>query len=83
MLWLVGLIVWSIELWGPIGSVNGNCNIYVNANEQTGASENTLAWLMQRSICQSWIAAWAFQLIGTVFLFWMMIMSFQVYRMDD
>ncbi|KAJ8064107.1 hypothetical protein OCU04_007942 [Sclerotinia nivalis] len=83
VLWLVGLIVWSIELWGPSGSVNGNCNLYVTANPQTGASTATLAWLMQHSICQSWIAAWAFMLIGVIFLFWMMIMSYQVYRMDD
>jgi len=31
---------------------------------------------------QSWKAAWAFQLIGTVFLFWMMIMSYRVYKDD-
>ncbi|APA13933.1 hypothetical protein SS1G_11278 [Sclerotinia sclerotiorum 1980 UF-70] len=83
VLWLVGLIVWSIELWGPSGSVNGNCNLYVTANPQTGASTATLAWLLQHSICQSWIAAWAFMLIGVIFLFWMLIMSYQVYRMDN
>ncbi|KAF7854510.1 uncharacterized protein EAF02_011685 [Botrytis sinoallii] len=83
VLWLVGLIVWSIELWGPTGNVNGNCNLYVTANPQSGPYSSTLAWLMQHSICQSWIAAWAFMLIGVVFLFWMMIMSYQVYRMDD
>lgn len=75
--------MWSIELWGPSGSVNGNCNLYVTANPQTGASTATLAWLLQHSICQSWIAAWAFMLIGVIFLFWMLIMSYQVYRMDN
>jgi hypothetical protein len=29
---------------------------------------------------QSWKAAWAFELIGTIFLLWMMIMSYQVYQ---
>lgn len=29
---------------------------------------------------QSWTAAWAFELVGDVFLFWMMIMAYQVYR---
>jgi hypothetical protein len=34
------------------------------------------------SIGQGWKAGWAFLLIGTVFLFWMMIMSYNVYRGD-
>jgi hypothetical protein len=29
---------------------------------------------------QTWTAAWAFELVGVVFLFWMMIMAYQVYR---
>jgi len=80
ILWIVGLIVISVQLWGPSGSVNGNCNIYVMGSAVTGSNEATLAWLEQKSICQSWTAAWAFQLVGCVFLLWMMIMSFQVYR---
>src|ERR1035441_10550301 len=47
VLWMVGLIVVSIELWGPTGSVNGNCNLYVNGQESSGVSVNTLAWLEQ------------------------------------
>lgn len=31
---------------------------------------------------QSWTAAWAFELVGCVFLLWMMIMAYQVYRDD-
>lgn len=54
ILWLVGLIVISIQLWGPVGSVNGNCQLYVV--NQKGASEgpngNALAWLEQSSICK-------------------------------
>lgn len=82
VLWMVGLIVVSIELWGPTGSVNGNCNLYVSGRQSTGASIETLAWLEQHSICQSWQAAWAFELVGCVFLLWMMIMAYQVYQDD-
>lgn len=80
VLWVVGLIVISIELWGPSGSINNNCQLYVNAQESKGQSINTLAWMEQHSICQSWTAAWAFMLVGDVFLLWMMIMAYQVYR---
>src|SRR3954467_8831572 len=79
VLWVVGLIVYSVQLWGPVGSVNGNCQLYVNGAEFKGASGNTLAWLQQKSICQSWIAAWAFMLVGSVFLMWMIVMAYQVY----
>jgi hypothetical protein len=102
ILWTVGLIVISIELWGPTGSVNSTCQLYVQAQASTGSSLNTLAYLEQHSICefgnamlcggrarlageanfaigQSWTAAWAFELVGVVFLLWMMIMAYQVY----
>jgi len=82
VLWVVGLIVISIELWGPSGSVNNNCQLYVSALSTTGQSTNTLAWLEQHSICQSWTAAWSFMLVGDVFLLWMMIMAYQVYNDD-
>ena len=49
---MVGLIVISIELWGPAGSVSNNCQLYVNGRESTGASTQTLAWLEQDSICE-------------------------------
>lgn len=99
ILWMVGLIVISIQLWGPSG-VNGNCNIYVNGRSYTGPNVNTLAYLEQHSICkyfsrrlgklimanlcagQSWQAQWAFELVGCVFLLWMMIMAYQVYQDD-
>ncbi|KFY23505.1 hypothetical protein V493_05820 [Pseudogymnoascus sp. VKM F-4281 (FW-2241)] len=50
ILWLVGLIVISIELWGPQGDINGNCSLYVGGQESRGQSVETLAWLMQDSI---------------------------------
>lgn len=84
VLWLVGLIVISLQLWGPSGSVNGNCNLYVTGDSVTGTSNAlaTLAWLEQKSICSAWMAAWAFALVGDVFLGWMIIMAYQVYRDD-
>jgi len=82
VLWLVGLIVVSVELWGPTGSIASDCNTDVSNNEFKGQSVATLAWLEQNSICQSWRASWAFQLIGVIFLLWMMVMSYQVYRDD-
>jgi len=52
ILWLVGLIVISIQLWGPTGSVSSNCNLSVFSQNPTGQSLNTLAWLEQKSICK-------------------------------
>jgi hypothetical protein len=52
VVWIVGLIVTSIELWGPTGSVNSNCQIYVMQDESSGSSLETLAWLEQHSICE-------------------------------
>lgn len=52
ILWVVGLIVISIELWGPTGSVNTNCQLYVSGQASTGQSVDTLAYLEQHSICE-------------------------------
>lgn len=100
VLWLTALIETSIQLFGPSGSVNGNCQLYVQAQPFTGASLNTLAWLEQTNICESsaiyirhgngrvsdggflvgncWKAAFAWELVGTVFLLWMIVMAYQV-----
>jgi hypothetical protein len=51
VLWTVGLIVISVQLWGPSGSVNANCQLYVGSTSITGPSTNTLAWLEQHNIC--------------------------------
>jgi hypothetical protein len=52
VLWIVGLIVISVQLWGPSGSVSSNCNLFVTSNAVTGPSMETLAWLEQRGICE-------------------------------
>lgn len=53
VLWMVGLVVTSVELWGPSGSVNGVCNMQVFNKNLTGTSEATLAWMQQKNICES------------------------------
>ncbi|KAI1812492.1 hypothetical protein GGS20DRAFT_20026 [Poronia punctata] len=83
VLWLVGLIVISIELWGPAGSVSANCERLVNNNVPHGNTPTVLAWLEQRSICQQWQAVFAFALIGTIFLLWIIIMAIQVFYDDS
>jgi hypothetical protein len=52
VLWIVGLIVVSIELWGPTGSVSSNCNLAVFNQYPTGQNLYTLAWLEQKNICR-------------------------------
>ncbi|KAI9680884.1 MAG: hypothetical protein M1817_004324 [Caeruleum heppii] len=78
VLYLTGLIKESIELWGPQGSVNQNCQRYVYDQASRGQSIYTLAYLEQANICNCWKAAWSFELVCTVFLLWMMIMAYQV-----
>lgn len=72
----------SSELWGGSGNINSNCELYINGHEVKGTSLETLAWLEQRTICQDWVAGWAWMLVGVVFEIWMMAMAFKVYRMD-
>lgn len=79
VMWLVGLVVVSVELWGPSGSISGNCNVAVFTQNPTGQTLQTLAWLEQRSICQSWQAVFAFALIGQIFLLWIMVIAYQVF----
>ena len=52
VLWLVGLVVVSMQLWGPNGSVQSNCNLSVFNQNPTGTTLETLAWLQQRNICE-------------------------------
>lgn len=55
VLWMVGTVVVSVQLFGPDGSIQGNCNLAVFSQNPVGASMSTLAWLQQRSICMySW-----------------------------
>ena len=53
IMWLVGLVVVSMQLWGPNGSVQSNCNLQVFNQDPRGLSIETLAWMQQRNICKS------------------------------
>ncbi|KAF1956697.1 hypothetical protein CC80DRAFT_63564 [Byssothecium circinans] len=77
VLFVTGIVGTALQfISGP--NVNNLCNRYVGSNRLVGANASTLAWLQQNSICQQWQAAFAFWIIGTVFLIWMMIMASQV-----
>ncbi len=79
VLWLTGLIETSIQLYGPKGSVNSYCSAY---KPSSGPSQATLAWLETNGLCMDWKAAFAFLIVGTIFLLWMMVMAWQVNRDD-
>ncbi|KAI5458658.1 hypothetical protein BGZ63DRAFT_427032 [Mariannaea sp. PMI_226] len=79
VLWLVGLVVIAIQLFGPDDSIQSVCSIQVFNRNPTGQTEATMAWLQQRNICQSWQLAFSMSLIGVVFLIWVMILSYQVF----
>lgn len=65
VLWLTTLIETSIQLFGPSGNVNANCNTYVTGQEFRGISVETLAWLTQSNICSCWKAVFSWALIAT------------------
>lgn len=52
VLWLVGLVVVSVQLWGPNGSIQSTCNLQVFNWNPTGPTIETLAWLQQKNICK-------------------------------
>ncbi|OQD89939.1 hypothetical protein PENANT_c002G02105 [Penicillium antarcticum] len=52
VLWLTGLIETALQLYGIVGDVNANCQIYVENNKSWGNNINTLAWLTQSTICE-------------------------------
>jgi hypothetical protein len=77
VLFIAGIIGTAIQLFaGP--NINNQCNTYVFNSAYEGPNRDTLAWLQQRNICQNWQAEFAFWIIGTVFLVWMMVMASQV-----
>ncbi|GFP54686.1 hypothetical protein ACSS6W_002530 [Trichoderma asperelloides] len=79
VMWLVGLVVVSLELWGPNGSIQGTCNLNIFSQDPKGRTQETLAWLEQKMICQCWDLIFAMALTGAIFLFWVMIMAYQVF----
>lgn len=81
-LYITGLIETAIQVFGspPQGSINGNCQKYVFGAPSYDVSLQTLAFLEQQGICQSWLAAFSFWIVGTVFLIYMIIVGSQVVR---
>ncbi|CRG85965.1 hypothetical protein PISL3812_02968 [Talaromyces islandicus] len=79
-LWLTGLIETALQLYGGQANVNSNCQNYVTNMQWTGNTVEALAWLTQNTICNCWKAAFAFELVNTIFYFWMMVMSWQVHK---
>jgi hypothetical protein len=78
VLYLTGLIETAIQLFGPAGDINSKCQTYVFSMPSTGLSIDTLGWLEQNSICQSWSAIFAFWIIGAVFLTYMIVLAAKV-----
>jgi hypothetical protein len=95
VLWLTGLVVVAMQLFGPDGSIQSVCDVQVFGRDPKGTSVATMAWLQQRNICtfpstassptannsigQSWQLVFAMALIGTLFFVWVMIMAYQVF----
>jgi hypothetical protein len=52
VLWLVGLVIISVQLWGPSGSIQSTCNLQVFNRSPHGLTEETLAWMQQKNICE-------------------------------
>ncbi|EEH04824.1 conserved hypothetical protein [Histoplasma capsulatum G186AR] len=83
VLWFAGLIGTAVQLYGSKASINSNCQNWVSGYEFKGASINTLAWLTNFNICNCWKAAFAFEVVVSVFLIWMLVMAFQVRKHID
>jgi hypothetical protein len=52
VLWLTGLVETSLQLYGASGNVSDNCQIYVVENVASGNNINTMAWIMQSTLCE-------------------------------
>ncbi|CAI6338873.1 unnamed protein product [Periconia digitata] len=79
VLFIAGVVGTAMQLFGG-NNVNNQCNRFVGNMKQYGANVNTLAWLQQQNICQCWQAVFAFYIVGSVFLVWMMFIAFNVNR---
>lgn len=80
VLFITGLIETAIQLFGPEGDINSKCQTFVTNQPSRTLSVDTLAWLMQNSICQSWSAVFAFWIVGAVFLVWLIVLASMVAR---
>ncbi|KAF2835970.1 hypothetical protein M501DRAFT_987912 [Patellaria atrata CBS 101060] len=76
---MTGLVETAVQLFGE-GNVSNSCNTYVSRQGSTGVNIFTLAHSEQNGICSSWMAAFAFWIIGCIFFVWSFIMGSQVAR---
>jgi hypothetical protein len=78
VLFITGMIETAIQLFGPNGDIASKCETFVFNNPSNDLSIATLAWLQQNSICQSWLAVFAFWIIGSVFLVYLIVLASMV-----
>lgn len=78
VLYITGLIETAIQLFGPAGDIASKCQTFVFDQQSKDLSINTLAWLEQNSICQSWLAVFSFWVIGAVFLVYLIVLASMV-----
>lgn len=79
--WLTGLIKASIELWGPLGSINDNCvrNVYRNSF-WGGKTIDTIARIQQEGMCNLWKTTFAMEMVASFVLLWIILLSWSVMR---
>jgi hypothetical protein len=82
VLWLTLLIETALQLYGPRANVNADCLNRIERQPFSGTTIETLQFLTQTNICNCWRAAFAFEVVGTVFFFYMMVLAWQVQRDD-
>jgi Zn-dependent membrane protease YugP len=80
VLWLTLLIETAIQLYHN-ANVNGKCET-IQRQPVVGANFETLQYLTQINICNCWRAAFSFEIVGTVFFLYMMVLAWQVQRDD-
>ncbi|TQV92960.1 hypothetical protein V2A60_003721 [Cordyceps javanica] len=79
VLWMVGLVASANALWGA-GGVQSVCSLQVWNQSPHAPDMETLAWMQQRNICQTWYLVFAMSLTGAIFLIWVMIIAYQVFK---
>lgn len=79
--WLTGLIKASIELWGPLGSINDNCvrNVY-RSSFWGGKTIDTIARIQQEGMCNLWKTTFAMEMVASFVLLWIILLSWSVMR---
>jgi len=74
VLYLTGMIETAVQ---DFGHVNPVCQKYVYGDTSvTGVvTTESLIWLLQDYICQTWDIAFAFWVVGMIFWIWLMVIA--------